>query len=397
MTDTATSCTGDTRETCWSLAPGVTYLNHGSFGLSPQPVRAARRAWLDQLEANPMDFFVRKLEPALDKAAESVGQWLSCAGRDLIFVPNATTGMNIVAASVPLAAGDEVLMTDHEYGAVRRLWGRRCSAVGAKTTLASLPTQWTHTDEILDALFDRVTDRTRVIVVSHVTSQTAVEFPATEICRRARECGILSCIDGPHALAQVEVDLTQIGADYYAASCHKWLSAPLGSGLLYVRRNHQSSLQPVVTSWGRSLCGRAARWQDEFHWPGTFDPTGYLTIPSAIEFLKSVGWSTFREQTRALASQAATQLESEFSAVPLMGGPNRGLSMVTVHLPNVPRSESWPGQPHPLQVRLWDEHRIEVPVFDWHEGVHLRVSCHLYNTTDDITRLIAAMQGIVDA
>ncbi len=381
----------------WWPADGVTYLNHGSFGLAPLPVREARRQWLDQLEANPMDFFVRRLEPALDEAADRLSTWLGCEGRDLVFVPNATAGMNIIAQSLPLEAGDEVLLTDHEYGAVRRIWGRRCAAVGAKTTLAALPTEWGSPDEVLDALFGRVTPRTRVIVVSHITSQTSLEFPVAAICQQARQNGLLTCIDGPHALAQTSVQLRQIAADFYTASCHKWLSAPLGSGFLFVRREHQSRMQPVVTSWGRSLGGRSPRWQDEFHWPGTYDPTPALSIPAAIEFLEGIGGDEFRDRTRSLAALARDRLTRECSAVPLQGGPGSGLSMVTLHLPDLPRSESWPGQPHPLQTRLWEDHRIEIPLFEWHERMHLRVSCHLYNTPHDIDRLVSAMQAATNS
>jgi isopenicillin-N epimerase len=373
----------------WQLPEGVTSLNHGSFGPSPLNVQAARQNWLAELESQPMEFFIRRLEEELDRAAESVGRLVGCRGDDLIFVPNATHGMNIVAANVPLEPGDEVLLTNHEYGAVRRLWGRRCSEAGAKTTLATLPCDWRDDAALVEALFERVTERTRVIVVSHVSSQTAIVFPVAEICRRAREAGILIAIDGPHAVAMVPVDVGAIGCDFYAASCHKWLSGPFGSGFLYVRREHQSDLKPVITSWGKSLSGRQPRWQDEFHWPGTFDPTPYLTLPAAIEFLEQIGLETFREQTRLLADYARKQL-STIGAEPVTSAAHCAPPMVSMHLPHVPRSDAWPGKPHPLQVAL-AEQGIEAPIFEWQERLHLRVSCHLYNAPADIDRLAAAL------
>jgi len=373
----------------WSLAEGVTYLNHGSFGPSPLSVQRERQRWLAELEAQPMEFFVRRLEEELGRAAASIGGLLGCRGDDLIFVPNASHGMNIVAANIPLQPGDEVLLTNHEYGAVRRLWGRRCSEAGAKTTLATLPCDWDDDADLVDALFERVTERTRVIVVSHVSSQTAIVFPVAEICRRARAAGILTAVDGPHAVAMVTVDVAAIGCDFYAASCHKWLSGPFGSGFLYVRREHQSDLKPVITSWGKSLSGRSPRWQDEFHWPGTFDPTPYLTLPAAVEFLEQIGLEGFREQTRLLADYAREQL-SAIGAEPVTSPQHCAPPMVSMHLPHVPRSDAWPGKPHPLQVEL-AEQGIEAPIFEWQERLHLRVSCHLYNAPADIDRLAAAL------
>jgi isopenicillin-N epimerase len=373
----------------WQLPEGVSYLNHGSFGPSPSCVQRERQRWLAELEAQPMAFFVRRLEEELDRAAESVGRLVGCRRDDLIFVPNATHGMNIVAANLALRPGDEVLLTNHEYGAVRRLWGRRCSEAGAKTTLATLPCDWGDDAELVDALFERVTERTRAIVVSHVSSQTAVVFPVAEICRRASQAGILTAIDGPHAVAMVPVDAAAIGCDFYAASCHKWLSGPFGSGFLYVRREHQAGLKPVITSWGKSLSGRQPRWQDEFHWPGTFDPTPYLTLPAAIEFLEVLGLESFRDQTRRLADYARTQL-STIGAEPVTSPTHCAPPMVSMHLPHVPRSDAWPGKPHPLQVEL-AEQGIEVPIFEWQERLHLRVSCHLYNSPADIDRLASAL------
>jgi len=373
----------------WTLAEGVTYLNHGSFGPSPDCVQQERQRWLRELEAQPMQFFVRRLEDELDRAASAVGEFVGCRGDDLVFVPNATHGMNIVAASTPLEPGDEVLLTNHEYGAVRRLWGRRCSEAGAKTTLATLPCDWGDEGQLADALFQRATDRTRVIVISHVSSQTAIVFPVAAVCRRARQARITTVIDGPHALAMLPVDVREIGCDYYTASCHKWLSGPFGSGFLFARPEHQHRLKPVTTSWGRSLSGRNPRWQDEFHWPGTFDPTPYLTVPSAIAFLGRIGMETFRKQTRELADTARNQL-IQIGAEPVTSKEHCAPPMVSMHLPHVLRSDAWPGKPHPLQIEL-AEQGIEAPLFEWQDRLHLRVSCHLYNTLDDIERLVAAL------
>jgi len=272
----------------WALRPGVTYLNHGSFGPTPRSVMAARQEWSLRLAAEPMDFFVRQMEGHLAEARGRVGNVFGTSGDNLVFVDNATFGMNNVAASLPLGPGDEVLANNHEYGAVLRIWRERCKQAGAKFVVQHLPEAFRDPGEVVDVLWKGVTDRTRIIVVSHITSPTALILPVAEICRRAKERGIQTCIDGPHALAAVPVDLDRLGCDYYCVSCHKWLSAPLGSGFLYVHPRRQQAVRPVVTSWGNSLSGRPNTWQDEFVWSGTRDPAPFLAIPAAIDFLADV-------------------------------------------------------------------------------------------------------------
>lgn len=376
----------------WDLAPGVTYLNHGSFGPSPRVVQENRLGWIRQLESEPMDFFVRRLSGLLEEALDPLAKLLNCPSDNLVCVPNATSGMNVVAANLPLSAGDEVLLTDHEYGAVVRIWGQACRQAGGRTVLARLPRPLDSIEKIVDAVFEKVNDRTKLIVVSHVTSQTAVVLPVREICEKAKECGVPVCIDGPHALGMVDVDLREIDPDFYAASCHKWISAPFGTGFLYVRSRHKQGLKPNVLSWGRSLRGAAPSWKDEFHWPGTFDPTPYLAVPAAIGFLDSVGIDAFREQTHALARHARERLLELSEEPPLTpDDPAWYRSMVTVPFASLGAESAFPGDIHPLQRWLWEEHRIEVPVIGWHEAPHVRVSCHLYNTPDDVDRLIDAI------
>lgn len=377
----------------WTFAPGVVYLNHGSFGPSPDVVRRARERYSEELEREPMDFFVRRLDERLEAAAARLGAFVGVSAAHLAFVPNATCAMNVVAASIALAPGEEVLLTDQEYGAVVRLWGRRCAAVGARTVVAPLPSPPSSTDEIVAAIAERITNRTRLVVVSHVTSQTATVLPVEAICRAGRERGVPVCIDGPHALAMRPLALERLGCDFYCASCHKWLSAPFGSGFLYVAPHRQQTLVPAITSWGQSLSGRSSRWQDELHWLGTYDPAPYLAVPDAIDFLESVGVEKFRDRTHALAQRARQRLMEVVGAEPLTLDSREWYgSMVTLRLPQLPPSEAWPGRPHPLQTALWERRRIEVPVFQWKQAVHLRVSCQLYNSAEEIELLGQAVR-----
>jgi len=383
----------------WSLLQDVTYLNHGSFGPSPKVVQSARQEWSQLLEREPMDFFVRQMEGLLEQAADRLGRFIGAAGDNLIFVDNATAAMNIVAASIELKPNDQVLFTDHEYGAVLRLWRRVCRQAGAEIVVQPLPDPLVSEDEIVETLMGGVTDHTRLIVTSHITSPTAVILPVEKICRAARDQGVPVCVDGPHAVAMIPLDLKSIGCDYYTASCHKWLSAPFGSGFLYVADRRKQSIQPAVVSWGGSLGGLPADWKDEFNWIGTRDPAGYLAVPAAIEFLESVGLNHFRASTHELARDARLRIAALTGLEPLVPDESRWYgSMVTLPLPEEQSADKQKSRiplQDPLQAKLWEQHRIEVPIMHWKGRRLIRVSCHLYNTTADIDRLCAALEDFL--
>lgn len=377
----------------WTLDPGTTYLNHGSFGPPADTVRRERERWSEALCRNPMDFYLRRMEDELDTASDRLGKFVGCRGEDLVFVPNATTAMNIVAENFSLETGDEVLLNDHEYGAVIRIWGRACSRTGARTVLATTPREVAAPQEIVDALFNRVTPKTKLIVVSHITSASALIFPVEAICREARARKIPVCVDGPHAIAMRDVRIADLKCDFYCGSLHKWLAAPFGAGFLYVTGARKSGLRPNLLSWGRSLGGRPAIWKDEFQWVGTADSAPYLSVPSAIAFLERIGLDRFRDQTHALARLARRRIIEDLDGIPISpDSPEWYGSMVTVRLPWVAARAAFPNAFHPLQKFLWDEHRIEVPIVNWRDEIHLRVSCHLYNSPEQIDRLIDAVQ-----
>ncbi len=398
----------------WSIPEEVTYLNHGSFGPAPRIVQEVREDWSRRLERQPMDFYLRQMEPALDKAMESLGKFVGADPRDMAFVDNATVAMNVVAENIVLKAGDEVLLNDHEYGAVFRIWRHRCDRVGARVVTARLGpfrnddvmefgesagqsrTGYLSTDaDVVDPIINEITDKTRLIVVSHITSPSAVIFPVSEICRKAGKRGVPVCIDGPHAIAMRDVNLREIGCDFYCASLHKWLSAPCGSGFLYVKRNRQRDLQPHMTSWGRSLSGRQERWQDHLNWLGTRDPAPFLSVPAAIEFLEQSGLDNFRSWTHDLACYARQKLEDHFGqSAWVPDSPDWYGSMIAVPIPASERKKSKPNAMHPLQQELRDRFRIEVPIPECCGQSFLRVSCHLYNNRDEIDFLIDSLKQI---
>jgi isopenicillin-N epimerase len=389
----------------WQIPPGTIYLNHGSYGPAPLAVRRARRDLIDRLDDNPMDFFNRRYEAAIFAARERLAKFGGMEAENLIFVENATAGMNVVASSFRLDSGDEVLINDHEYGAVRRIWDRACREAGAKLVTVELPLPFTTAEKAVEAIFAGASARTRLLIVSHITSSTAVTLPVEAICREARRRGIAVAIDGPHAVAQVPLSLDRLDCDFYAASCHKWLSAPLGSGFLYVAPQHQSQVRPPELSWGRIQPTPVTIWSDEFVWTGTRDPSAYLTVPAAIEFIEQIGLENFRTRTHWLASYARRRLVELTGLEPIVpDDPSWYAAMAHVPLPprRMPAAADAAARAaigHPvasvLQHALWREFGIEVPIVDFGPGRYIRVSCHLYNDTRQIDRLIEALSTLL--
>ncbi|HEY2413034.1 MAG TPA: aminotransferase class V-fold PLP-dependent enzyme [Pirellulaceae bacterium] len=379
----------------WNLRSGTTYLNHGSFGPPPRCVREARQKWQDAIDSQPMDFFVRQLDPAWRAARDRLAVFVGSPASDLIFVENATAGMNIIADSFPLAAGDEVLLTDHEYGAVHRIWQRASETVDAKTKIADLPLPFRSIKETVDAIFAAATNQTRLIVVSHITSPTAVIFPVAEICRQARQRGIAVVIDGPHAVAQIPLDIQKLDCDFYTASCHKWLSGPFGSGFLYSAPHQQQHVRPPVLSWGRLPPNQIDSWSDEFVWSGTRNPVAYLAVPAAIDFLENIGLEAFRARTHWLAQYARRKLTDIFQLEPIVpDDPAWYGSMAHVPLSPTTTNETC-AVANPLQHTIWKRFGIEVPIVDFAGRRYIRVSCHLYTDTQQIDRLAIGLKELL--
>lgn len=369
----------------WRLRADTIYLNHGSFGPAPEPVRVNQSRWKHELDAQPMDFFVRAYEPSWLTARAALAAWIGAQPDELVFVENATAAMNVVADSFPLGPDDEVLLTDHEYGAVVRIWERKCRRAGAKVPrTVSLPRPFRGVEETVDAIVGAVTPNTKVVVISHVTSPTAVILPVERITTRLKAAGVAVVIDGPHAPAQVELDLSKLDCDFYCASLHKWLSAPFGSGFLYAARRWHGVVEAPQLSWGRLLPAQPAAWWEEFLWSGTRDASAYLAVPSAIEFLESIGLSAFRRRTHALAKYARDRIVRMTGLEPLVPDDPRWYGTMA-HCP-LPE-----GPPDGLQKALWSEYGIEVPIVHWGGERFVRVSCHLYNDRRDVDRLVEGL------
>lgn len=347
------------------LDPDVVFLNHGSFGACPRPVFDRYQAWQRELEREPVEFLgrERRLAERLESARLRLAAYLGADSGNLAFVPNTSTALDAVARSLELGPGDEILMGEDEYGGVMRLWTYVAERTGA--TLRRAP-------------FDELDPQaqTRVVFCSHVEWTTGRVNNVSEVCRRARTAGALSIVDGAHAPGQLDLSLDSIGADIYAGNCHKWLCAPKGSAFLYVRREAQHLVEPLVVSWDWD---EANTWPEQNRWQGTRDPSAYLSIPAAIDFQAEHDWPGVRKRCRGLLEHARDRL----ALAPLADEFVQMLGF-SIDAPDPAR----------LTQRLFTEYRIEVPVIETTRGWVLRVSIQAYNDEDDVEALAQALAAM---
>ena len=385
----------------WPLDPGVDFLNHGSFGACPTAVLAAQAEWRDRLEREPVAFMVRTLEPALDAARERLARLVGADPDDLAFVANATTGVSTVLASLDPAPGEELLCTDHAYNACRNALDRLAERSGARVVVVPGPFPLDDSGRVVEALVAAAGPRTRLALVDHVTSPTALVLPVARIVSELQARGVDVLVDGAHAPGQVELDLRALGAAYYTANAHKWLCAPKGAALLHVRRDRQARLRPLVTSHGRnSPRTDRSRFRLEFDWTGTDDPTPFLAVPAAIDFLEGLlpgGLPALRAANHALACRARRVLLDVLGIGPPAPEELLG-AMASVPLPPGPL-EPPPAHPwvEPLGERLFRE-GLELPVMTWpaRPARLLRVSAQAYNAPRQYERLARRLAVALD-
>lgn len=381
----------DSISTRFLLNPEVTFLNHGSFGACPRPVFEIYQDWQRQLEYQPVEFLGRRAVPLMADARARLAAHLNCAPDELVYFPNPTTAINMVARNLHLQPGDEILTTDHEYGAMDRTWRYVCQQAGAHYVQQPMPLPMTTHADFVTAFWAGVTPRTRVIFLSHITSPTALIFPVAEICRLARQAGLLCIVDGAHAPGQIPVDLTAIGADIYTGACHKWLMAPKGAAFLYVRPEAQHWLNPLVVSWGYAAepgFGTGNPFLDYHEWQGTRDLAAFLTVPAAIDFQRQQNWDAVRERCYQFACEARRQINALTGLPPICPeGEGWFRQMFTARLPDVDLDV--------LKVRLYEEYHIEVPLLRWQGGAFVRVSLQGYNTLADVETLLKGLNAVL--
>jgi len=372
------------------LDPSVIFLNHGSFGATPKPVFAAYQGWQRRLERQPVLFLGRELDGLLRQSRQVLGEYLNADADDLVYIPNATHGVNIVARSLRLQSGDEILTTDHEYGACDYTWEFLCKKRGVTYVHQSIPLPVHSEDEIVEQFWQGVTPRTKVIFLSHITSPTALRLPVERICQRARQTGILTVVDGAHAPGQIPLDMEAVGADFYTGNCHKWLLGPKGAAFLYARREAQSLVEPLIVSWGYHATAETtsgSRFVDYLQWTGTKDPAAALTVPAAIQFMRDHDWDEVRRKCHMLLCQAIQRI-CELTGLPPLYPPDSDFYAQMGIAPLPPTVDLTL-----LKSRLYDEYRIEVPLIQWNEWKFIRVSLQGYNTRKDVDMLIEALRS----
>jgi isopenicillin-N epimerase len=381
----------------WPLDPGVTFLNHGSFGACPGAVLRHQAALRAEMEAEPVRFLARELPDRLAAARQALAAFVGADADDLAFVTNATSGVNAVLRSLPLSAGDELLVTDHAYTACRNALDFAAAGAGAHVVVASVPFPLSSPDAVVDAVVARVTPRTRLALLDHVTSPTGLVLPVERLVDELARRGVDVLVDGAHAPGMLPLDLRALGAAYYSGNCHKWLCAPKGAAFLWVRRDRQAAVRPLTISHGATArqAGRS-RFRLEFDWTGTADPTAWLTVPACIEYLGSLvegGWPALMARNRALALEARRLLCDATETRPPCPDALVG-TLAAVPLPDGQATALAWRQPDPLQQRLLDGWGIEVPVIAWPAPPRrlVRVSAQLYNVRDHYVRLAEALR-----
>lgn len=367
------------------LNPSVTFLNHGSYGACPIPVFEQYQDWQYQVERQPAEFFQRRYHALMDAAREKLAAYVGAPAEDVVFVPNATTAINMVARSLVLEEGDVILTTNHEYGAMNNLWEHHLHLWDARYLPMTLPPRLTDPDAIVEAIWRGVTVRTKAIFMSHITSPTGLILPVQEICRRAREQGILTIIDGAQVPGHRPLNLTELGADIYTGNCHKWLCAPKGAGFLYVHPDHQHWIEPDVISWGWH---DVSTFSEQNQWQGTRDVAAYLSVPAAIEFQRTHDWDQVQERSQKLAIYAMHRACEVMGQVPFAMPRLFGQMVVAPIPPDC--------NPKALKQTLYNVHRVEVPIITHEDRHFLRISIAAYNTKADVETLVKALRAILN-
>lgn len=361
------------------LDPTVIFLNHGSFGACPKPVFDHYQQWQRALEVQPVAFLGRRAPDLLRNALQQLGDYLGTAGENLVFVTNATAGLNMVGRSLRLHPGDEILTTDHEYGSLELTWQYIAREKGVEIVHRQLPLPLVDDAAVVEAIWSGVTSRTRVIFMSHITSPTALILPVEEVCRRARAAGILTIIDGAHVPGQLALNLAELGADFYSGNCHKWMCTPKGSAFLYVCPDYHDLIDPLVISWGWD----GATLFERTHWQGTQDISAYLSVPKAIEFMHAHDWESVQAACHDLAIETMHRI-CEVTGLPPIAMPRFFGQMIAAPLPDASDLDG-------LKARLYDDYRIEVPLVHHNQKKYVRVSIQGYNNRSDVNTLVRAL------
>lgn len=370
------------------LNPDIHFLNFGSFGACPKPVFEVYQNFQLELEQQPVKFIAENASQYLKNSRIALGKYLNCPADDLVCITNPSYGVNIVAKNLNLKPGDEILTTDIEYGACDRTWNYYCQKSGAKyirrKSLFPLETK----EEFVEEFLKGITPKTKLIFISHITSSTAIRLPVEEICKAARELGVMTFVDGAHGPAQVEVNLTEMNPDIYVGACHKWMMAPKGSSFLYVRKEHQDSLDPLVISWGYdSDAPSHSQFLDYHEMQGTRDLSAFCSIPACIDFMKENNWKEVSANCRKIVQENAAELCKITGNKPLT-------NLTDDFIAQMFSSEIKTKNPKELHDLLLEKYKIEIPIMVHGNKSFIRYSINAFNSQKDLDLLFTALKKI---
>jgi len=367
------------------LDPEITFLNHGSFGACPKPVFEEYQRWQHKLEQQPVEFMARDIYDYLKEARDSLGKFVGCSGDDLVYVTNPTTAVNTIIRSLDFGPGDEILTTDQEYGALIRTWNQYADKRGFKLVEHVTQFPMTTHEDFVNKFWSDVNEKTKVIFISQITSATGVILPAEEICRRAKAEGIMTIIDGAHVPAHIPLSISEMDPDVYVGACHKWLSAPKGSSFMYVKNLLQENVNPLIISWGSEVDPSPSPFIYENQYQGTWDPSAFLTVPSAIQFQIDNDWESVKKRCRNLTQETRDRVYDIIKTEPICPNNDEWLGQMSSIIINIENGLEF-------KWMLLDKYKIEMPIYQWKDKILFRISFNAYNDEKDADRLIEVLE-----
>lgn len=371
------------------LNPDITYLNFGSFGACPKPIFEEYQKWQLALEREPVQFVTVNGPGYLKASRESLAKYIHCDANDVVYVSNPSYGINIIAKSFQLNAGDEILSTNLEYGALDRTWNYYCKKAGAKYVRQEITLPLISKKQFIEDFFKGATDKTKAIFIGHITSATALIFPIKEICDMAKARGLFTIVDGAHVPGHLPLNIEELNPDVYTGACHKWMCAPKGCSFLYIKKEVQHLFDPLVISWGyESNTPSPSQFLDYHQAQGTRDISAFLSVPKTIEFLNENNWLKVAEGCRHLAHSNYISFCNLLNTQPLCPVTDEFLGQMC----SIPIRTS---QPEKLQRLLFEEYRIEIPVMKQGDRIFLRYSIQAFNTQEDLDILYKALEKII--
>lgn len=371
------------------LDPTITFLNHGSFGACPKPIFEEYQRFQLELETEPVLFIQKKVAGYLKVAREKLSTYMGCDSLDVFFTPNPTFAINTIMRSLDLQEGDEILSTNHEYGAMDRIWSFYCKKSGAQYIRQNISLPVQSKEQLIEEFWKGYNSKTKIIFLNHISSCTALVFPVKEICDRARELGLITIIDGAHVPGQLDLNIADLNPDYYTGTLHKWMLAPKGSSFLYVKKQLQNILDPLIVGWGyESVSPGESQFLDYQDYQGTRDISAFLATPKVIEFLERNNWSEIAKQSKAIILANYQRFCDLLHTQPLCPISEEFL----VQMASVPVKTS---NPVGLKELLFNKYKIEIPVMSLNGNFYLRYSINGYNSQEDLDVLYAALQDIL--